>query len=540
MIIAYGFLVSLNRMEAGRVRPYVDRYLRERRGGAVEAQLAKITAPLDAVFWEEVELRTAMAARSHSERLVFDKESRLLLDLGLVDWRFFEGGEKNRGELLRELYAPSVPNQFYFSEWLAHRFRSFVLMSRVSRPEAPPQAGSASVREARSRLYASLRALFQSLPGFPPQAVDLFLSGRLDETMDELSRRGDEARAVEQRRQLSDIRGRLVSRARERARNDVDLALFDALGQLDREAEKAGGTEEAPFSADGTSPNEEERIEFVRAEVRLVRSLLRLGATGSGLARTHSVLVALEPRLSRTDLAPLLALVREADAGLPTPPTIVIAPYVGTGFYEWDRDSVFVPIRSTRSPQESVATALASFRIMLDALQQNGALRRAYQERLKAPDFHEAFVRDYHGWVLGVARGYRGALAPEEFAFFQERIGPRPDDLYAPKEWVSLTPEERARTIRECRSRVGRSEAGYQDHYRLAVAYVREGMAEAALNELHEAVRLHPIDGRVLLARAWLLRESGDREGSREQCHEIVDLCPNTIWSVYASDQLAH
>lgn len=507
-------------MDAARVRPLVERYLRERRNGSVEAQLAKITGQLDAVYWDEVEALAAAAARNSPDRLVFDKEARLLIDLGLLDWQFFEGGAKNRAALLRELYAPSAPNQFYFSEWLGQRYRSFVLMSRVSRGGSDP--GTAR--------FAALRPLFQNLPGFPAQAVELFLSGRLDGALAGLTRRmaqKEDARTAAQRAQLSAIRAQMISRARERARGDEELALFDSIALV------AEGPESEFRPAD-----ENERIEFLRAEIKLVRSLVRLGATGSGLAKTHSVLVALAPRLTKAQLAPLLAAVREADGGLPAPPSIVVAPYVGTGFYEWDRDSVFVPIRSTRSPEESVTTALANFRLMLDAQQAGGALKRGYREAMKVADVHEPFVRDYRGWVLGVAKGFRGSISPEAYAFFKERIGPRPEDLYAPKEWIALTPEERVRTIQECRGRANRAEAGFEDRYRLAIAYAREGRRKEAFDEINEAVRLNPIDGRALLSRAWLLAQLAAPDLARAQYQEVLDLCPNTIWSVYASDEL--
>lgn len=514
------------------LQPLVDRYLKERSEGAVEAQLLKVVGQLDPVYWSEVDDLASRAAKESADRLIFDKDARLHMDLGLLDWRLLEAGEKNRPALLRELYAPSPANHLYFSEWLANRYRSFILMSRLGPPDA--RRGDTQVhRAARTRLYATLRPFFRNLPGFNPQAIELFLSCRLDETIDALARK-EEERFAEQRKQLLAIRTQMISRARERAQSEDDLALFDALAKLDKISEEKGGGSRTILEARQVLLDD--RLDFVRGEIKLVRSLLRLGVAGSGLTKTHSVLVSLDARLTKAQLAPLVEAVREADAGLPASPAIVIAPYVGTGFYEWDRDTVFVPLRSTRSPEDSVVTALANFRLMLDALQENGGLKKAAKG---GSDFRETFIRDYKAWVLGVGKGFRGALDPEGYAFFKERIGPRPENLFAPKEWVALTPDERQRTVQDCRGKINRAEAGFEERYRLAIIYHREDRRTEALEQVSEAVRLNPVDGRALLSKGLLLATFGSRDSARAAFEEVQEICPHSIWSVYASDELA-
>lgn len=511
------------------LQPLVDRYLQERSEGAVEAQLLKVAGQLDALYWTAAGDLASRAAHESADRLVFDKDARLRMDLGLLDWRLLEGGEKNRPVLLRELYAPSPHNHLYFSEWLAQRFRSFVLMARLGGGDA--KKGDTQVhRAARARLYATIRPFFRNLPGFNPQAIELFLSCRLDETIDALARK-EEERFAEQRKQLLAIRTQMVARARERAQSEDDLALFDALAKLD----KMSPASSAPIVEARAVPLED-RIDFVAGELKLVRSLLRLGIAGSGLTKTHSVLVSLDARLTKAQLAPLVDAVREADAGLPASPAIVIAPYVGTGFYEWDRDTVFVPLRSTRSAEDSVVTALANFRLMLDALQENGGLKKAAKG---GADFRETFLRDYKAWVLGVGKGFKGALDPAAYAFFKARIGPRPEHLFAPKEWVALTPDERQRTVQECRIRINRAEAGFEERYRLAIIYHREERRTEALEQVSEAVRLNPVDGRALLSKGYLLAQFGSQGPARSAFEEVQEICPNSIWSVYASDELS-
>src|SRR5438876_1109772 len=107
--------------------PLLGRFAAERTGAnLVSAQLAR---DLDAFYWAEVDRTVASAARENPEQLVFDRRARLLLDLGHLDWKFLEGGEKNRAQLLREIYQPAA-KVLHLSEWLSRRYRQFVLYGR--------------------------------------------------------------------------------------------------------------------------------------------------------------------------------------------------------------------------------------------------------------------------------------------------------------------------------------------------------------------------------------------------------------------------
>ena len=538
------------------IEGFVDRVIAIRREGGdlspeTHPELSGIATKLDKIWWGEVEAHLTNAARSSPDRLLFSKEKRLLLDCGVLDYRLIDIGDRIRADLLRELYAEGGSNHFYFSQWMERQYKAYVLYGHLGMEEKGGAAAKNTgkrektatgkmtlIRQARSKIYFRMSPLFQNLPGFPPKVVDLLLSGRLDETLQSLTARlgkNVDPRLAEQRKQLVDIRSRLISKARARATQEAELTLFDALAkvdktEVDRSTDKGGG---ALKVMDGY-----ERIKFATDELKLVRSLLRLGVAGAGITRTHCTLLSSQRRVTKAALGPIMEKIEECDPYLPGPPSILIAPYVGTGFYEWDRDTIFVPLIATRPIEEAVVNAIANYRILLDSLHNNGMLRKGYEKEFGTRDFRNEFIRDYRNWVLGVGRGVRGALDTARYQFFLKHLGPSVEYLYAPAAVVRMTPEETREMIRGARRKVNRAEADWQDHYHLAVAYHRQQRDSEALEELTQAVEMNPIDGRLLCALGYLAALSDSPESGRACFREAIAINPNTLWHVLAAEAM--
>lgn len=503
-------------------------------------ELVRVAGDLNNLWWREIERLLARVARDTPDRVAFSPDERLLLDLGVLDWRLLPGGERHRPALLRELCAPGRSNVHYLSEWIGRRFRQALLYGEMSPPGGDLPSSTRIIRDLRGRLYMRLAPFFKNLPGFDQKAVDLFLSGRVDATLDAMSRKleaGPDERLAEQKRQLLDIRFRLLVRARERARGPEEISLFDALRDLDRQVarQRASVRVDLPVAAARTIPPEE-RERFVLEEVRFVKNVLWLGVTGSGVTRTYSVLATDKPRLTKADLDGTFALVRDADPALPLHSTILLAPYQGGGFYEWDRDTLFLPLVPTRSADHAVLGALASYRILLDTLQDSGRLKADY-EKAFGGEFHAAFSRDYRAWVLEVGKGFKAALDPERFAFFRDRLGPRPAALFAPPAWSSTGSREDEEALRAARARAATPDGGYEDHYRVAVAAASAQQIPAAIDHLQAALRVQPVDGRALLALGVLTARTGDLETARRYLSDCVAMAPNSLWCVLAQDE---
>jgi hypothetical protein len=529
------------------IEAWVERFVAERGPGEASVTsrpgLARVAEELNALYWKELERLVLRAARENPDRILFSPEDRLLLDLGLLDARLAPGADKNRPALLREIYAPGRPAHFYLSEWLAQRFRQFLLYGGMAPAEGQSPLETRIIRDRRTWIYMQLALLFKKLPGFNQQAVDLLLSGKIDETLDAMTIRlekAEDARMAEQRRQLQEIRTRLLTRARERARTEKELYFFDELRELDRQmAEKRGAPRVEPPAPAARPIPVQEREKYLLDELRFIRSVLWLGVPGSGLSRTYSVLLTAQPRVTKADLEAVLSLSKQCDPALPDVAGVVIAPYTGGGFYEWERDTLFVPLVATRAAEQAVVSAIASYRILLDAFHDGGRLRKEYEQAFGGrEDFQPNFLRDYKAWILGVGKGFKGALDPARFAFFRDTFGPQAANLYAPREWAALTPQEEEEMVRQCRARVNRAEAGFEDYYRLAIAASRDRQYVQAIQHLQSALQLSPMDGRALLAVGALTARLGGLATAKAKFGECMALAPGTLWSVYAADEI--
>lgn len=527
-------------------------------------ELTKLITPLGNAYWERTTRIVTEAAARSGDQLVFTKYERMSIDLGLLDPLLVPDLNDARNDLLRELYTRDELTHFYFTEWLAHRFRTFVLTDRMEMTKA---AGAAPVAEAagqdpevqqytlaRTRIYAQLRPHFENLPGFAAAVIEMFFSGQMDATISELGNaltRKSDLRAADQRRHLVTMRQRMLDRARERAQKPEDLTFFDGLAKIDSileaklaQAIEAGQTAveakpaKAAAAARAAEKDPSRRIEFLKGEIGLVKSLLKLGVIGSGVTRTTPVMFRAAGRTRRAELRSGLQTVRECDPALPGTPNMLVAPYIGTGFYEWDRDTIFVPLTPTRGVEEAIVTALANYRFMLDNLQGKGGLKRAYEMRFPGEDFRSGFIRDYKNWVLGVGKGFKGKIGDETYDFFKSYIGPRPDDLFAPADLARLSPEQRHEVIKQARGKLNRGEGAHEDHWKLAIMYWKENRLQEALENLAAAVKLYPVDGRLMHSLGHLCTAVGYDAKAREAFNEVLNVAPNTIWHVYASDAL--
>ncbi|OHB69140.1 MAG: hypothetical protein A2W23_06740 [Planctomycetes bacterium RBG_16_43_13] len=480
---------------------------------------------LDKVYWSEVGRIFDTALDINPNSIILDKQERLIVDSGLLDDRIIANPQNVRNALLKELYADSGANRFYFSEWLAERYRAFVLYGEVEASFKEMES-----KDKRLTLYKKVRHLFVNLPGVSDKITEMLLSGKIDEAIN-ISEQDD------RKNKLIDLRSKILALARYKAKTDSDLNLFDQLASVDRTI-MSEQTSSIQSTNSGSKVATAKRTEFVRREIRLVRSLLKLGISGSGLFRTHSVLLSDKKRMTKNGISEILALVRDADPHIPSTPSILIAPYIGTGFYEWDRNTVFVPLISTRSEEESIVTGLANFRIMLDTLQDEGRIKSAYERRFGSKDFRESFINDYKNWVLHIGRGFRGSMDAARYEFFKDYIGPSAQDLFAVGETAGISPEERINVIKECRAKLNKKEGGFYEHYRLAICYWKENRGGEAMEQIVEAVKTNDKDVRALFSLGYLYQLGGRTDKATAAYKRCADTSPHTIWFAYAMDAL--
>lgn len=525
-------------------------------GTAIEAR-ADLVGPikdLNDLYWNRVEAVLVKIGELGPEQVQFSTDERICIDIGILDLRLLSGEAADIiSRLVVELNYPGAPNQYYLTEWLKDRYR---IHTSLQKGQAGASSAESRIRDLpevctklfgiRLRIYHALHRFFENLPGIPTHVVATLMDGRLDATIQQLTlshplNRGFySARCVG----LQRIRKGIILKARQRCATDQQLAVFDTLQQADErldqellrlvpeviESESVAEPPHGPGDSEG-------RANFLLAECRNVRSLIRLGTMGTGITRTHSVLLTDQDRLGKKELGGLLSQIHELDPHLPGNPDVMIAPFSGTGLYAWDRDTILLPLIPMKSPEESVLYAFANYRVIRDATDGRGRLKALWESAFPGSDFRKDFMREYRNWIVGVGRGFRGAMEAGPYEFFKNHIGPNAKELFAPVELLRLTPDERGELIKFCRRRIASGEATSADHYALAILHWREARYYESLQQITLATQLNPRDGRALFALGFMQKKLKDPESAAATLDAVGQVARNSIWNVFALEQ---
>jgi tetratricopeptide (TPR) repeat protein len=524
--------------------------LREAAGEDRSAQreLQKAMGKLDALYWKRVSALVGERMDMEGNTLALTDEERLLVDMGLLDMRLVEGGgDELRERMLAELQVPGAANHFYLTEWLEDRFRRERLareMAAEKQEAAEEDTELGRLLKNRQRIYETLRPYFSGLPGVSEEILEHIVNGTLDDqiqTMGIALLDGGSRPAYLRRHGLRNLRTQVLSKLRARLPGEQDLKRLDALERIyartwrERyslyESGEAFGEESAEEESD---PARSELARYLEGELKFVKSLMPLGALAGGRARACAVLAEDRPRITKDDARRELRRVQEYDRDFGVNPVVLIAPFSGRGIFEWDRDSLLVPLMPVDSEADAVANAAANYRMAIDTLQQEGALKAAYEGAFPDSRFQQAFLTDYRTWICGVCRGEAEAMSPDHLAFFRERIAPPEGEIPAPAGLRNLGPEARAGLVKRLQKQLslGAEDAGI--HHRLAVLLDREGEGEEALEHLTRAAALRADDGMILYSLGVALQRSGRMEMARLSYTRCRERAPATYWAVAA------
>jgi tetratricopeptide (TPR) repeat protein len=536
----------------------VETFLRCRRDAAegsdakAKRALQKATGKLDALYWKRVGALVEARVRPEAETLSFSDEERLLIDMGLLDEALVaDAAEGLTDALLAELNAPGAFNHYYLSEWLEERYRRQRLQQAFEEEEAEaagPQE-SAEVQElqqARGKVYNRLKPYFDGLPGVNEQVVTYVTSGQLDDQvqMMGLNCLDHRDRPVYLRRHaLRNLRLGVLNKLRARLRQDRDLKLVDMLDVIYTRLwhqryqvyeEHGNETAEAEGESELASPARRKLVEFLQGELRFARSLLPLGALAGGIPRACSVLLEDRGRITKAATQDELDRARAIDRDFNADPLVVIAPFQGRGFFEWDRDSLFVPLVPVETPEDAIAHAAGNYRVLIDWRQQGERLKGLYEETFEGARFQDAFQADYRAWISQIGRGRAAGMAPDHFRFFREHIGPDCSGVLAPANLRNLGPDARGALRKRLEKQLKLGTVDVEIHHRLGVLYWEDGDLERAAAQLSKAVSLQPREGLLVFSLGLVLRRLG-RDGQARKAFELCrQRAPESLWAVYA------
>ncbi len=533
----------------------------------------RVLTKLEDHYWHRAEAmvrQRVMDADAGKERLVFDRDERLLLDAGFLDQRMILTGNPYpiMARLLSELYEEAGEDgPLYLSGWVSERYREILIQESLAAPPPPAErrtrleAVVERLRNTRRKVLSEMTPLFTGLPGLDPEMTTLIVTGRLHEHLEdlgmELAREGSKE-IKEKRDRFRGFYLRLLEALRMRVKEKREVLLLTGLRKLDaqiaeelarlRQEERRDETRFVAIHTDRPSLRQK-RADFLEAELGHLRALLLLGTLESGRGSGCPVLLSDLPRLTHGHVARLSRLVNEYDRGVHLIPKVLLAAYGGLGFFEWDRNTLILPLFPAVDLEEAVVRAFANYRLLVDTLHHGGALRRGLGPALGEP-FRDRFVEEYAAWVLRTGRGDEHAQSPEVVDAFARHLGPLPDGPVGESRILAMPPEELELELKELTARAVASESSvagdtrvrerraHETYRDLATVLWCQGKTAMALPLLRRALETTPQDTRGHYALALLLEKTGERKEAQEVLRELRGTRPDTLWALYAARRL--
>lgn len=515
-----------------------------------EAQ--KIAGKLDVHYWKRVEEIIREASLRSNDRLALTDDERLVLDVGLLDESLVAGADSTlRNNLLAELNTPGAPNHFYFSEWLDDRFRRFQLDTQMSAESTKDNTDLSDevskLTGARVKLSGALRPFLKGLPGVNEQMQHHILTGRLDDQIQSLGLAllGKRERpAMMARHRLQTLRRQIITKMQPRMTGEaarLPEALNTLYGKLWRERlkhmkkELAKANNPAATSELLLNPLKERVQEHLSSEAKFVKSLLPLGALAGGVARCCSVFLEDGERITKPMLRAELSRIRQSDQAFTVEPVVVIAPFRGRGFFEFDRDSLFVPLFPVQGPSDAIAHAAGNYRMLIDSFQHEAKLKSDYESAFPDAKMARDFQKDYRAWIATAGHGHAEGMEADRKAFFIKTIGPDLSGVLAPANLRYMSEQGRSMLRTRLEKLVASKDADANIHYRLGVLYWQDGDEGKALAQFLHSIALDKKNAMTIFSAGLLLQHKNDMA----QAAKLFALCrtvaPDSIWALYAA-----
>jgi len=513
--------------------------------------IAKVIDELDRLYWASVERIVTSKVRENPRQMTFSEPERLIIDAGLLDISIVAGADDEMpAKLRREIRIGEEPGIYYLTEWLAERLGDFQVVSGIDEAETGDGAAEgalAKLQAERDLIYRKLAGLFRNMPGLTPQTNRLVATGRLDDQVQQLlfARSQEAARAEDidnAVRRLESLYGRVLETVLSRARTDAEKRMVDRLHDLRLEifrgAVGLGRKPGAPAdSSRAVKTDVDAAVEFIRSEISLVRNLLKIGSVGGDIAQTHSVMLQNVSRATKDQVARVREMIGECDPRVELNQNILIAPFTGNGFFEWDRNTLMVSLIPARSVAEDVISAVANYRMLADNLYFEGELRRQYEAIFPNEKFHRRFLRDYKNWVLRIGEGRKEGIEPRAFEFFRANIGPSVTGAPLPRDLWHLSSAQKTSLTEKCRQIIREGRADGKIRKTLGLLLWARGKNDAAVRELERARADLPDDGLVLYALGVLYRRQRMVSSARKFLTECTRRAKNSIWNIYAYEE---
>jgi tetratricopeptide (TPR) repeat protein len=520
--------------------------------GVSSKDTAPIKRELTKVYWEVLEQIIQNGLNQSVD--TFSKEERLLLDFGYIDGALLHGelaDGKNEEELQKTLYNLHKPGDhdqepiYYLSEWVLGWDLSNSLFGfgegEVGEDTQLVEEGADEQKmkllKMRQEIDVKLLPHYRKLPGVNDQFLRNLVSGEFDRNVElitlALKDNPDEI-SVAQSRVLAFHR--TLFKQAEAIIDDPKLKkllvlrekLFRSLLQLRSKDAKSIENEEK-------KKNEKEsklQGEMVKKELMLIKSLLPIGGMAGKVFQTSPILEELKYPIGKTFVGQWMQRIRACDPYIPEELSVVIVPYKGGGFFEWDKNTLIVPLTPSVPKEEAVIRAVASYRILMDKLENEGRLKQLYEKQFEKGTFKERFFKDYTQWVTHVGQGHRRIMNDRKIDFFMEHVGPSEDKLFAPNKYMHLSAFQLRRRIRDVTAQV---EISQEEYLELGCCFFILKEYKKAEYYLDLALSSGRPSALVLLSRGMVYRSLSDAKMAQNAFRQCSKVFKDSIHGVYAS-----
>ncbi len=539
-----------------------------------EDRYRQLLAEVEEYFWRECEAAAVEALPAFGDELEFGPAEKLLIDAGLVEVTLVQrAGRDFLERLTAELNQVGSEGVVYLTEWLSKRYSSFLATRQIpgeGAAESPllqsvdrDDSEMSTARSQRNQLYARLAGIFRRVPGVSVELAGAIAGGAVDDRIEELllaqaardravegGGRGADQEAGTQARRYDRVVQGLLRGSRELTDDEEPMRYLEAVGKLRMaifrrslalaKENRSAGTPAAGTPAESRTDPEVTRAEseaFIRQELHVLRSVLRIGSRDAQGESACSVLLSDVPRSTKRAVHEVMSLVSEVDPGLSVEHDLLIAPFTGSGFFEWDRNTLVVALNPASSAELAVVNAVASFRLLSDSRDERSPISTAYRS-MYGPEFRGQFLKDYRNWVLRVGRGKREALPDRSYRFFLEHIAPPPSGPIVPRELIHLTVGERRQEAKRLGRLVRTGSFTADEAFRLASLLWQQEKVEEAVRCVEKVLEMDAGDGRALYSLGVLCRKKRLASSARKAFREVVRRASDSLWNIYAQDAL--
>jgi hypothetical protein len=521
-------------------------------GNSSPKETAPLKRDLTKIYWEILELIIQQGLLSSVD--TFSREERLLIDFGYIDPALITGeltegkGEKEIESLLLQLHKPGDHDQepiYFLSEWacgwdLSNSLFGFgegEIGEDTQLVEEDADEQKMKLLKMRQGIDVKLLPHYRKLPGVNDQFLRNLVSGEFDRNVElitlALKANPDEISVAQSRvlafhRTLFKQVEAIIADPKEKKLLVLREKLFRSLLQLrskdaesHKEEEKKKGKKETKLQG-----------EMVKKELMLMKSLLPIGGMEGKVFQTSPILEELKSPIGKTFVGQWMQQIRACDPYIPEELSVVIVPYRGSGFFEWDKNTLIVPLSPSVPKEEAVIRAVASYRILMDKLENDGRLKLQYEKSFDKGQFKERFFKDYTQWVTHVSHGHRRIMNDKKLDFFMDYVGPSCEKLFASNKLMHQSSFQLRRRVRDLTAQVDISQEEYME---LSCCYhilKEHKKAEYYLDLALSSGRPSP---QVLLSRGVVYRALSDAKMAQNALKQCSKVFKDSIYGVYAS-----